>query len=168
MSSTPIPRSSSSVARLVQCALLAALTAVATLISIPIFGGHGFVNPGDAVIHFSVYALGGWYAVSAAAIGSALADIMTGYLIYAPATFIIKGLTALAGVRLIKRTKHPQAAFFISGIIMPIGYFLYELPVLSPSAALVDIPWNLIQYAVCALLGSVLVLILTRSGFKRR
>ena len=34
-------------------------------------------------------------AIPAAAIGSALADLFSGYALYAPATFAIKGLVAL-------------------------------------------------------------------------
>ena len=35
------------------------------------------------------------YAFVSAGLGSALADVFSGYLVYAPATFVIKGLMAL-------------------------------------------------------------------------
>ena len=75
--------------------MLAALILVVTRFSaIPIMNGQGYLNLGDVTILFAAALLGPAAAVPAA-IGSALADVWAGYVQYAPATFIIKGLVAL-------------------------------------------------------------------------
>ena len=78
--------------KLVTAALLAALTCVATMvIKIP-SPLHGYLNLGDGVVLLAGWVLTPGYGFLAAGLGSALADLISGYLIYAPATFLIKGL----------------------------------------------------------------------------
>ena len=78
--------------RLVTAAMMAAMTVIATMvITIPTAGG-GYVNIGDALVILSGWLLGGPYGALAAGIGSALADVLSGYAVYAPATFVIKAL----------------------------------------------------------------------------
>ncbi|MDP2892054.1 MAG: ECF transporter S component [Bacillota bacterium] len=56
----------------------------------------GYFNLGDVVIIASVLALDWKIGIVSAALGSALADVATGsFAIYAPFTFVIKGLMAL-------------------------------------------------------------------------
>ena len=50
---------------------------------------------GDALVLMSAFLLGPVYGTAAAGIGSALADLLTGYAYYAPGTLIIKGGIAL-------------------------------------------------------------------------
>lgn len=84
-----------SVKQLVMTAVFAALTFVATfIIRIPIPVTEGYVNLGDCIVLMSGFLLGPVYGAFAAGIGSAIADLI-GYALYAPATFIIKALTAL-------------------------------------------------------------------------
>ena len=76
--------------------MLTALTTVATIvIQIPT-PTKGYVNLGDTIVNISGWLLGGFYGGMAGGIGSALADIITGYAIYAPATLIIKFFMAFA------------------------------------------------------------------------
>ncbi|MBO5104667.1 MAG: ECF transporter S component, partial [Ruminococcus sp.] len=76
--------------------VLTALTTVATIvIQIPT-PTKGYVNLGDVFVNISAWVLGGMYGAAAGGIGSALADIITGYAFYAPATLIIKALMAFA------------------------------------------------------------------------
>ena len=58
-------------------AVLAALTTVATLIQIP--RPHGYINLGDTIVNCAGWILGGTYGAAAAGIGSALADIVSGF-----------------------------------------------------------------------------------------
>ena len=77
-------------------ALFAALTFAATMaIRIPTPGTSGYIHPGDALVILSGVILGPSYGFLAAGIGSALADLLGGYFIYVPITFVIKGLIAL-------------------------------------------------------------------------
>ena len=80
--------------RLVFTALFAALCTVGTVvISIPL--PFGYFNLGDVFVLLSAWLLGPLYGSIAAAVGSALADILLGFPVYAPATFLIKGIDAL-------------------------------------------------------------------------
>ena len=81
--------------RLVSAALLSALCYAATrIIQIPAPMG-GYVNLGDCIVLLSGWMLGPWWGFLAAGAGSMLADLLSGYAYYAPATFLIKGAMAL-------------------------------------------------------------------------
>ena len=80
----------------VLCAMLAALCCLATLVlQIPSPIG-GYLNLGDGFVLASAFLLGPWYGALAAGIGSALADLLGGYVQYVPGTFVIKALMAAA------------------------------------------------------------------------
>ena len=81
--------------KIVVAALLAALVCVATMI-VKIPSPRGYINLGDSIVLLAGWMLSPLYGFLAAAIGSALADLLSGYGLYAPATFIIKGIMALA------------------------------------------------------------------------
>lgn len=158
---------------LVQCGLFTALVTVGTLISFPIAGGHGFINLGDAVIHTAAFIFGGWHCAAIAALGSALADVILGYSLYVPGTLIIKTLMALAGGVLLRRMNGRQwlipVSLSISGLIVPVGYLLYELMLSAFGAwdsnmAIIDLPWNLIQYAAGVVIGSAAVFMIKKFG----
>ena len=75
-------------------ALMAALTCIATIIIKIPSPLKGYLNLGDCMVLISGWILSPVYGFIAAGLGSALADIFSGYVIYAPATFVIKGLMA--------------------------------------------------------------------------
>ena len=75
---------------------MAALTAAATIaIPVPLPGG-GYANAGDVLVLLSAFVLGPGLGAAAAGVGSALADLILGYTIYAPGTLIIKAADAAA------------------------------------------------------------------------
>ena len=80
--------------------LMCAIVVVTTMFAaIPIPGVQGaYANAGDAAVYASAHLLGWPWGVAAAAIGSMLADLLLGSALYAPATFIIKGVMALLAV----------------------------------------------------------------------
>ena len=83
--------------KLVMCALFAALACVATMsIRIPTPATGGYIHPGDAVVILCGIFMGPAEAFLAAGIGSCMADLLGGYFIYVPITFIIKGLVAFS------------------------------------------------------------------------
>ena len=87
---------------LVLAALFAALACVATMvIQIP-SPMNGYVNLGDCFVLLAGWVLGPVYGSLAAGIGSALADMFTGYMHYAPGTFLIKAVMALIAWALAK------------------------------------------------------------------
>lgn len=149
--------------------LFAALTAFATSIAIPVPITHGYVNLGDCMVILSGIVLGPMYGFLAAGIGSALADIIAGFILYSPATFFIKGLMALVvylisghskkGLTVIKLT----AAVIIAEIIMILGYFLFELCIYGGSSVS-NIPGNCIQGIFGAVGTVVLSTVLCKSN----
>ena len=77
-------------------ALFAALTAVGAFIRIPL--GYSSITLQTFFTAMAGCVLGPWYGFFAAGIGSALADLISGYAYYVPATFVIKGLVALVAM----------------------------------------------------------------------
>ena len=141
--------------------MLAALILVVTRFSaIPIMNGQGYLNLGDVTILFAAALLGPAAAVPAA-IGSALADVWAGYVQYAPATFIIKGLVALiAGLFLRKLNVTLPFKIFgmaLAELAMAAGYLVFELFLIGPAIALFDLTFNLIQAGVCTLVAALLL-----------
>ena len=75
-------------------ALFTALVTVGTaVIQIPV--GNGYAHFGDSIIYLASCFLPGPCAIFAASAGAAIADLATGFAVYAPATIIIKALNAL-------------------------------------------------------------------------
>ncbi|MBQ3135759.1 MAG: ECF transporter S component [Oscillospiraceae bacterium] len=138
--------------KLVLTALFAAMTTVATLIlQIPIPGG-GYVNPGDCIILLCAWVLGPAAGAAAGGLGAALADLLSGYALYAPGTLIVKALMGLcAGIFLCRRTARLSLRLLggaVAEAVMVLGYFAYEAAILGvgPGAA-AGIPGNAIQAA---------------------
>lgn len=135
-----------SVKKLTFAGLMAALICVLTMFPhIPIPAGSGYIHLGDGMILLASMVVGP-LAIPAAAIGSALADVFSGFALYAPATCIIKALVALVAW-LMHRKGHilqTAVAFIIAEALMVAGYFTFEWFVVR-EYAVVDILGNSIQ-----------------------
>ena len=126
---------------LVYTAMLMALCCVATLvIKIPTVNGGLLAGP--------------LYGGVAAGFGSGLADVISGYMSYAPGTLVVKGCAAVVAA-LIFRACHKKSFGFallsaICGeIVMVLGYFVFEDFVLGYGlAAAAEIAGNAGQAAV--------------------
>lgn len=157
----------------VTSALIAALVCVATyIVKIP-SPLKGYVNLGDCMVLFAGWCLSPVYGFLSAGLGSALADLFSGYAVYAPATFVIKGLTALtafAVCKLIGKKLRPLTSHIISGVlaeaVMVLGYFLFEGIMYSFTASLVNIPSNAVQGVVGLILGIVIMKIFQKTKIK--
>ncbi len=151
--------------KIVFSSLFAALCCVLTMIiKIPSPLG-GFVNLGDAAVLTSGYFLGGLYGFLAAAIGSALADIFSGYIIYAPATFFIKGIMGYVMCKFSKGDKkaHIIVSAVVCEIIMCAGYYIFEGFLYGFSEALVNILPNVFQGIACIIAGLIIIGIFKKS-----
>ena len=144
-------------------ALLAALTCVATmLIKIP-SPLAGYINLGDCVVLLCGILLPTPYAFCAAGIGSALADVFSGYAMYAPATFVIKGLMAIIvrGFYLLFKRKGKRFGYLLGGILaelwMIMGYLLFESVLYGIVPSLVNVPANAVQGVAGVLIGALLI-----------
>ena len=155
---------------LVKAALFAALACVATMvIKIPSPLG-GYLNLGDCVVLAAGWLLAPGYGFLAAGIGSALADVFSGYIVYAPATFLIKGLMALIaffGGRALRGKLGELGAEILSGaaaeLWMVAGYYVFEGFVYGFAPSAVNIPANGVQGAAGLILGVLLVKALEKS-----
>ena len=104
--------------KLILAALFAALSCVATMsIRIPTPGTGGYIHPGDAIVILSGVILGPVWGFLAGGIGSALSDLIGGYFIYVPITFVIKGLVALAAGLLYQKVGKNQKSRYIAVIL---------------------------------------------------
>jgi len=129
--------------------LAVALVAVTTmLIQIPVPQTKGYINLGDAVILVFAMLFGWKIGCIGGGIGSALADLLTGYGHWAPFTLIIKGLEGLIvglfASREMKTTARIAILILAVGEMIA-GYFLVETVLYGTGAALVEVPGNLIQ-----------------------
>lgn len=159
--------------RLCVAAMFAALICVSTmLIQIPT-PLNGYVNFGDCFILIAAWVLGPVYGFAAGGIGSALADLFTGYGLYAPATLVVKGLIAVAAALIahavIKKNENLRAPAYISGavageLIMVGGYYLYSALLLgSFEAAGADAAGNAIQGAFGVIGAVVMIQVIART-----
>ena len=155
----------------VTASAVAAITCLATMIiKVPTIGTGGYVNIGDSVVLIGAWLLGNPYGALAAAIGSALADLLSGYPAYVPGTAIIKFAMAFVCSVIYKRLAeklHKTVVYIISGIvaelIMIAGYFLYESTILGYGiAASASIISNAVQGIVCLVLGTAVILLFAK------
>ncbi len=150
--------------KITKVGIFAAIVFLATrflMIGLPI----GYVHLGDVTLCISAVVLGGPLGGLATAIGASLADLSSGYHIYAIPTFIIKFLQVLFIGKIfdfiLKSRKNIKIKpmFFIiclcSNIIMVTGYFLYEWVLFGYEPAFVNIAPNILQGTLGALVSLV-------------
>ncbi|MBE6778985.1 MAG: ECF transporter S component [Ruminococcaceae bacterium] len=157
--------------RLVTAALLAALTCVATMVIKVPSPLKGYLNLGDGVVLLAGWMLSPATGFLAAGLGSALADGLSGYMVYAPATFVIKGLMALTAFYLCKllgRRWGDLPSRLLSGVVAEVlmvgGYYVFEGILYGFAPALVNIPANGVQGVAGLILGVALIKLLGKAG----
>lgn len=156
--------------KMITAALLTALVALATMaFQVPVPATKGYINLGDTVIFIAALLLGPKYGAVAGGIGSALADLLSPYAVWAPFTLVIKGLEGfIVGYIFYKifaarsSVKAKAVSMMAGGLWMAVGYFgagiiLYGIP-----AALVELPGNMFQAAGSAVLALPVVEVLVR------
>jgi uncharacterized membrane protein len=153
---TPLARSTA--LRIAAVAVLAAVTAVLTLLpKVPIPGTQGYVHLGDAAVVFTALVLGPITALLAGGLGTAAADLLGGYAQWAPISFVVHGLQGLAIGLLIRMRPRSiilaVAAGALGTLVMAAGYFLGGLVLEGLGKSLFAVPWNLLQAAAGAVIG---------------
>ena len=142
--------------RLALAGQLCGATLLLTLLSIPLPSGYGYVNLGDGGVYLCAMLLPGGLGALAAGVGAALADLILGWAVYAPATLIIKGCTSLlAGLALRRAKKAAVPLGLLCCLLVPLGYFLYESVLLTAPVAAVNALSNALQAALGAGLGTL-------------
>ena len=142
--------------RLALAGQLSGATLLLTLISIPLPSGYGYVHLGDGGVFLCALLLPGGLGALAAGVGAALADLILGWAVYAPATLLIKGLTAfLAGLAFRNGKRAAVPLSLLCCLLVPLGSFLYESILLTAPVAAVNLLPNALQAALGASLGTL-------------
>lgn len=164
---------------LVMTGLFAALGCVATLLlQVPSPTG-GYLNLGDTVVILGAYLLGPAFGAVAGGVGPALADLLSGYAVYVPATLVIKAAMGLLAASLYRAAG--KRGMVLCGAaaeaVMVTGYWLFDgllafsagggsLGIcLTGSAA--GIPGNLAQAVFGIAASTLLALALRKSRYVR-
>ena len=144
--------------------MLAALCCVATMIIKIPSPLKGYFNLGDCIVLISGWLMSPAYGFAAAGIGSALADIFSGYVTYAPATLIIKGIMAVIAHFCFKsihnklgKTTSRVIGGLLAEIVMIFGYFVFEGFMYGFIPSVVNIPANSVQGVAGIIIGLILV-----------
>ena len=159
-------------------AMFAALVTVTTaFIKLP--APLGYAHAGDSMVYLAACALPFPLGFIAAGIGGALADLISGYAVFALPTAIIKALNVLPFllVRLYLSKKQrddrllriPTALALIPTSLITVGgYFLANMMLFDRAYAVTETPFNLVQSAVGAALFIALALALDAIKFKQK
>ena len=164
--------------KLVLTSLLVCMITVTTMLfKIPIPFANGYVHLGDAMVFLSVLVLGIKHGAVASAVGSAMGDILGGFAIWAPWTFIIKGGMALVlGLFIlvfVKNNSHFKMSFTLAagmtlaGLFMVFGYYVAEGVIYGWAVALLGIPWNMGQFAVGMIVATATAAALYKTPAKK-
>jgi|YelNatPaOPRAMG01_1025707.scaffolds.fasta_scaffold54843_3 uncharacterized membrane protein len=159
------------------CAALVWLATVAFQLYIP--ETKGYFNIGESMVYASALLFGPTIGAFAGGVGSALADVTTGYLVYAPGTLIIKGIEGfVAGFLVISLKKIPKNAWkpliltlgvVLSALVYFVGVSYYAtsgepasitigLPQLGQGEILVSLPslfWSIVAVVVLVVMTFV-------------
>lgn len=141
--------------------MFAALILVCTMfVKLPVPATTEYIHIGDGVLYLAAAMLPLPYAVAAAAIGAALADVLASYAIWAPFTFVIKAIMAVCVSKLCRpgcgRARMTMAGL-LAGIVNVALYFAASSLLYGVAGAAAGIPFNLIQSALAAVFLVVLL-----------
>ena len=139
------------------CALFMALITVTTAyvqIPLPL---TGYIHLGDTFMFLAWFFLKKPYAITVAALGSALADVIA-FPIYAPATLVIKAIMALLFCWIAGKNARLWPCVFgavVASLWMLFGYYLFNATVLGYGwqTAFVNFLLDGIQPLSCSILG---------------
>lgn len=157
-------------------ALFTALVTIATsAFRIPTPATNGFINLGDTFIFAAALLWGPRSGFWAGSVGSALADVLSGYPHWAPFTFFIKGLEGFVAGRIAHtsfttdgRLAPAVLGMVLGGLVMMGGYFVAEIFLYGFPAALAELPGNSFQAGGSLVIALPLTLTLRRIGLDRR
>ncbi len=133
-------------------AIMTALVLGLTLIQVAQTPVGGYIHLGDIAIYFASFAFGPWVGLIAGGLGTGLADVVSGYSVFAPLSLIVHGLQGLVAGWIVRERQTPRhftLALLSGSAILIVGYFIGEsLFFGGPGYAIFEVPWNLVQEAV--------------------
>lgn len=163
-------KTSVSIRLLTVSALMAALCYVLTAyLHIPT--NNGITHVGDGIIFLAASMLPLPYAAAVGAVGAGLADLLSGYAVWMPATLVIKAVTACffsrKGEKII--TVRNMIALVPALLLCAGGYTAYEALVIDDlKTAAAAIPSYCVQIGASAVLYILLGFGLDRINFKKK
>ena len=156
--------------RICLTALMAALIYIFTAyIHVP--SHTGYTHVGDGFLYLAASILPAPFAAAAGAIGAGLADLLSGYSIWAPGTVIIKALTAFCFTNKLGTIVNKRNALgILPALVLCVGgYYLYESLITGNFAApALGIPGYLTQVALSSIVYLALGHALVRAGLKKK
>lgn len=149
----------------VRVAMMTALSTVLTMFpQIP--SGNGYLHFGDCIIYLTAILMGPIPGALAGGIGHALADILSGYPVFALPTLLIKGAIGFCVGKLLYGSKKSPVRLVLAAltalILVTVGYFLAELPLYGLGSALLVFVTSPLQWLMSVVAAWVLFPILTR------
>ena len=132
---------------------------------------NGYVHCGDGLIFLAACVLPMPYSIIVGALGAMLADLLTGFAIWAPGSMIIKGLLALLFTCKSNKilTKRNLVMLLPAALISAAGYYLYEALITgSFIASLSGIPGSIIQAVASSILFIVAGLAMDKYNIKKK
>lgn len=146
-------RNKKSLLRITYTAIFTAIVILATsVIKFSTGLGEGYIHLGDCFVYLSACVLPFPYCLFAGGLGGALADILSGYAIWAIPTMIIKMLNAVPFAIICRKyksnkilSKQVVLMTVVSGIITILGYFVAECVLYSVASATLSLLGNTIQ-----------------------
>jgi len=152
-------------------AIMAVMTAVIAVLTfavqIPIPATGGYIHFGDVGVYFTSLAFGPVVGLVGGGLGCALADVLSGYAVWAPLTLVAHGLQGfIAGYfGKGKGLTRMLIGWGLGSVALIATYFLGEwfMYGLGYGGALSEVGPNFIQEAVGGLIGIPLVLAVRRA-----
>ena len=159
--------------KLIYICLTGVFTAVVFLLTayLHIPSHTGYTHVGDGVIYLAACLLPLPYALVAGCGGALLADCLTGYAIWAPASIVIKAFSVLCFSRRSARilTTRNIIALIPAAILCTGGYYLYEVVLTGNYVApLAGVPGYVTQSVLSMTLFIFLGLALDKINIKKR
>ncbi|MBQ4573237.1 MAG: TIGR04002 family protein [Clostridia bacterium] len=160
-------RNKKSLLRITNTAIFTAIILLATsVIKFSTGLGEGYIHLGDSFVYLAACVLPFPYCIIAGALGGALADILSGYAIWAVPTMIIKVLNVIPFALVCRKyksnkilSKQTVLMTVVSGVITIFGYFVAESILYSVASATLSLIGNTIQ----AVASGIIFLIIAKA-----
>ncbi len=140
-------------------AILTALACVLTFFpKVPV--GGGYVHFGDCIIYVAAILMGPVAGMIVGAIGHSLADLISGFAIFCIPTLIIKGFMGFIIGKILYKTQTALRFVIVALsalVIVTVGYFISEIPLLGYETALISLISSPIQWAMSLIPSAILL-----------
>ena len=132
---------------------------------------NGYVHCGDGLIFIAACILPMPYSIMIGVLGALLADLLTGFAIWAPGSVVIKGMLAILFTCKSNKiiTKRNLFMLLPAALISALGYYLYEALITgSLVASLAGIPGSLVQAVASSVVFVALGIAMDKYNVKKR